>query len=296
MKKWIGRFAPSPSGQLHFGSLVAALGSYLIARQQNGSWLLRIEDIDPPREVPGAAEAIIQTLKHFGFEWDSPVTYQSQRSAYYQQAIELLFEQKRLYYCDCSRKQIQQRNQGSYDGFCRTRQLKDTNNCALRIIFESGFECFSDQIQGPCSYLLPVDTQDFVIKRRDHLMAYQLAVVVDDIEQGVNHVVRGADILDSTPRQNFLYHCFNHQPPAYYHLPLVVDENQQKLSKSKLSSALTLQQASAYLVKALQHLGQEVDAELLFLKPSEILAWGVEHWQLENVGRASKIYTREDFG
>ncbi|MDH5432664.1 MAG: tRNA glutamyl-Q(34) synthetase GluQRS [Gammaproteobacteria bacterium] len=283
---WIGRFAPSPSGQLHFGSLIAALGSYLIAKQNNGKWLLRIEDIDPPREVEGAAKQIIQTLENFGFEWDGEILYQSQRNLAYQQAIDSLYQQKLIYYCKCSRKQIQQRNQGVYDQFCLNRQIRDPL-AAMRIKFNDAFSSFNDEIKGACCFSQPADLEDFIVKRRDGLHAYQLAVVIDDIDQGVNHVVRGADLLDSTPRQNFLYHLLNHQPPRYYHLPLVVDADGNKLSKSKFSPAIESHKASYYLCKALAHLGQKVEEGYYHISPKEILKTALQNWQLNTVPKQS---------
>lgn len=290
MEKWIGRFAPTPSGPLHFGSLVAALGSYLIAKQKSGLWYLRIEDLDPPRELPGAAENIIKTLESFGFEWDGEIAFQSQRQALYQQAL-LELESKNISYpCDCSRKTVQNRNHGVYDGFCRTRNLDKKVESAIRVKFNSGFEQFEDQILGVCNFFSAADKQDFVIKRRDKLFAYQLAVVVDDIEQRINHVVRGADILDSTPRQNFLYSCFDHKPPLYFHLPLVVDEKGEKFSKSKFYPSIESQQASSLLVKALQHLGQPIISDLESGTPQEVLKYAVDNLKIKSIGKASKPF------
>ncbi len=277
MTQHIGRFAPTPSGPLHFGSLVAALGSYLIAKSQGGKWLVRVEDLDPPREQAGATKSIIKTLEAFGFEWDGDIVYQSQRSQYYLNAISQLKDQSVSYYCCCSRKQVEQRNSGVYDGYCRDKNLGESD-AALKVKFGSGFSHFYDHIQGDCVFDSPNDIQDFVIQRRDKLFAYQLAVVVDDIEQQINHVVRGADILDSTPRQNFLYHCFNKSSPDYYHLPLVVDEQGRKLSKSQLDPAIKTDKASQLLVQALKHLGQKTPDDLEYGKPSEILAFAIGAW------------------
>jgi glutamyl-Q tRNA(Asp) synthetase len=292
--KLIGRFAPTPSGPLHFGSLVAALGSYIIAKQNNGDWLLRIEDIDPPRVVIGAADNIIRTLEAFGFEWNGDIVYQSQRNSAYQAALEILQTNKLTYMCNCSRKLVQNRNNGIYDGYCRNKEPFQDTEAAVRLKFdvplEGSFSDFHDRILGHCHFSQPNDLQDFVLRRRDGLFAYQLAVVIDDIEQGVNHVVRGADILDSTTRQNYLYHCFNLLPPTYYHLPLVTDINGNKYSKSQFSPAIKLKDASSWLVKALQHLGQNVESELASSSPSEILNWSIKHWQLDLVPKSSKRY------
>ncbi|TQV87696.1 tRNA glutamyl-Q(34) synthetase GluQRS [Aliikangiella coralliicola] len=288
---WIGRFAPTPSGPLHFGSLVAAVGSYCVARHKNGLWLLRIEDLDPPREVAGAATEILKTLEAFGFEWDREVCYQSKQQNHYRAALEQLENQKVTYRCDCSRKLVLQRNSGVYDSYCRSRALDNGVESATRIRFESGYESFEDRILGKCCFERPADTQDFVVQRRDGLFAYQLAVVVDDIEQNVNHVVRGADILDSTPRQNYLYHCLKVAPPSYYHLPLVVDAQGEKFSKSRFSPSIKCEQASRWLVEALCHLGQKVDQNLISATPPEILDWAITHWRTSDVGTKARVFS-----
>lgn len=289
-QQWVGRFAPTPSGPLHFGSLVAALGSYLIARQGQGKWLLRIEDLDPPREMPGATKDILKTLEAFGLEWDGSVVYQSERTAAYEQAIDLLESKSLIYQCDCSRKVVMERSDGVYDKYCRNRDLVDFGESASRIKFDAKFAKFDDHIFGECEFNQQVFCQDFVIRRRDGLFAYQLAVVVDDIDSNVNHVVRGADILDSTPRQNFLYHCFDHQPPKYYHLPLVVDEKGQKYSKSKLFPAVRPHEACDWLIKAFGHLGQSLPKNLDFTSPKDFLAWAVNHFRLEKVSQKPIAY------
>ena len=281
---WIGRFAPTPSGPLHFGSLVAALGSYVIARQRQGQWLMRIEDLDPPREMPGAADDILRTLEAFGFEWDGEIVYQSQRDSAYKNSLDYLEEKHLVYYCDCSRKTVQERNAGIYDRYCRDRELIDFGESAARIRFNETFAEFNDEILGLCTFNQPENSQDFVVRRRDGLYAYQLAVVVDDIEQGVNHVVRGADILDSTPRQNYIYHCLGKTPPSYYHLPLVVDESGHKFSKSKFSPAIRADKATEWLVKAFQHLGQNCDKNMLDASPNEFLFFAVNNFELDKVG------------
>ena len=297
--QWIGRFAPTPSGPLHFGSLVAAVGSYCIAKKQGGLWLLRIEDLDPPREVRGAASQILKTLEAFGFEWDEEVIYQSKRWSLYQDALATLKKSGLTYRCDCSRKLVHQRNNGIYDNYCRQRNIEALLNTerdikaesAVRIKFHSGFESFTDQILGECRFEQAVDKQDFVILRRDGFFAYQLAVVVDDIEQKVNHVVRGADILDSTPRQNYLYHCLESPTPDYYHLPLVVDAKGNKFSKTRFSPAIKFEDASCWLMEALSHLGQNVEPELSSVAPREILRWAVDNWSTDKVGKNPQIFS-----
>ena len=290
--KWIGRFAPSPSGPLHFGSLVAALGSYLVAKKKKGDWLLRIEDIDPPREVSGAAESIVKTLEAFGFEWTGPVLFQSERFKVYQNAFETLKSKKLVYHCSCSRKEVLQRNKGVYDAYCRGGKSVQLANAAWRVIFDNSAKvgAFNDQILGLCHFEQAEALQDFVIRRRDGLFAYQLAVVVDDIEQQVSHVVRGADILNSTPRQNYLYHCFGAKLPIYFHLPLVVTPTGEKYSKSLFSAAVKSSDASVWLVKALNHLDQATNEELKYESPADILKWAIDHWQVSKVAKKAKIF------
>lgn len=288
-KPWVGRFAPSPTGPLHFGSLVAAVASYMIAKQKGGRWLVRIEDLDPPREVPGASHSILTSLEEYGLFWDEEAVYQSQRTELYQQKFEELIEKRIVYQCDCSRKMIEARNQGIYDGFCRNRDLPANREQATRIKFLPGFGKFEDQVMGRCQFETPSDIQDFIVKRRDGLFAYQLAVVADDINQGINHIVRGQDILDSTPRQNFLYHCFAAEPPSYYHLPLVKDSNGDKLSKRQGALGIKKQQASRLLLKALRHLGQNVDNQMIECKPIEIVEHFKKCWQTQLIKRQIKI-------
>ncbi|MDQ7051055.1 MAG: tRNA glutamyl-Q(34) synthetase GluQRS [Enterobacterales bacterium] len=278
----IGRFAPSPSGPLHFGSLVAAIASYMVAKSNGGRWLVRMEDLDPPREVAGAAQQILTSLESFGLYWDGEVVYQSQRQSLYQQKLEELIRQKIVYYCSCSRRAIENRNQAVYDGHCRGQLKADRlNSQAVRIMFAGGFECFDDQLCGHCQFYSKADKQDFIIKRRDGLFAYQLAVVCDDIEQGVDHLVRGMDIIDSTPRQNYLYHCFAKAPPIYYHIPLVLDGAGRKLSKSSGAPRLNENNKTDLLLKAFSHLGQKVDAAMLDADSEELIAYFEKHWQTE---------------
>ncbi|MBV1907880.1 MAG: tRNA glutamyl-Q(34) synthetase GluQRS [Kangiellaceae bacterium] len=286
-----GRFAPSPTGALHLGSLVAALGSYLIAKQAGGRWLVRIEDLDPPREVPGSSKLILNTLESFALCWDGEVVYQSERESYYLQRLEELKQERLVYRCSCSRKMVESRNGGIYDGYCRkqkteTQQYSDLEEkTATRLIFPPGFERFEDRLIGSCYFGRNTDRQDFIVKRRDELFAYQLAVVADDIEQGVNQVVRGSDILDSTPRQNYLYHCFKKVQPDYYHLPLLKDSSGFKFSKRFESKGIDIQHTTELLIKALLHLGQSVESEMSFAEPEELISYFVTHWD------SSKVYS-----
>jgi len=294
---WVGRFAPTPTGPLHFGSLVAALASYLVARHHGGRWLVRMEDLDRPREVPGSAEQILHTLEAFGFEWDAEVIYQSQRTPVYSNALQGLIDDGLVYACRCSRKEVLARSGGIYDAFCSTNRLKSGekltlagDQTALRIRFNRDCSRFYDHILGDCQLDSAAHQQDFVIRRRDGLFAYQLAVVVDDLAQQVNHVVRGADILESTPRQNFLYQCLGAEPPQYFHLPLALDASGSKLSKSRFSAEIRSDNASKWLLKALIHLRQTTPPELIDASPKEILDWSVSHWRLSSVGQSPVMY------
>ncbi len=236
-RRYRGRFAPSPTGDLHFGSLVAALASYLDARAAGGDWLVRIENLDPPREVPGSADRILHTLETFGFEWDDAVRYQSDQFARYREISAALVAQGQAYPCRCTRKQIaavaRQGIEGHvYPGTCRTATLPDRGDTSLRLRTDDNPIAFTDGIQGALSQRLESTFGDFVIRRTDGLFAYQLAVVVDDWEQGITDVVRGCDLLHSTTRQIALQHCLNATTPRYAHIPLALDSQGRKLSKS----------------------------------------------------------------
>ncbi len=272
-KPVVGRFAPSPSGPLHFGSLVAAVGSYLIAKSTGGKWLVRIEDIDPPREVTGAADVILRQLEDFGFEWDNEVLYQSTRLDRYEDVLNDLRQQDLVYACDCTRKQIfAQREDRIYTNVCADKNLAATkvDDVAWRMRHGSGSYDFNDGIQGHCQFDQSIYDEDFIIKRKDGLIAYQLAVVVDDIDQGINQVVRGLDILDSTPRQLRLYEALGATPPDYYHLPLALDKNGDKLCKQHGAKAIEAENASELLIKALEFLGQSI-ANLSHSTPPNLL-------------------------
>ncbi len=231
-----GRFAPSPTGSLHFGSLVAAVASYADTLQHQGSWLVRMEDVDESRTVKGSADEILHTLEAFGFEWDQPVLYQSQRKSRYREILDQLQRQSLAYACSCSRRKIaQQALMGLegliYPGTCRQTTTANLSSKAVRL--RTGMEeiCFEDRIHGKHCQVLEKDVGDFIIHRTDGYTAYQLAVVVDDADQGINQVVRGADLLLSTPRQIYLQKLLEFPQPAYTHIPLVTDARGRKLSK-----------------------------------------------------------------
>lgn len=252
---YIGRFAPSPSGPLHFGSLVAALGSYLRARSQKGKWLVRIEDIDPPREIPNAAQNILHTLMAYGLTWDGEVLYQSQRVEAYQAKIEHLLSKDLAYYCQCTRKQIQTMG-GTYDGRCGRLETPYTQG-AIRIRNSVAANHFQDLHMGEVVLDSDFSAEDFIIKRSDGLYAYQLAVVMDDAYQGITEVVRGCDLLIPTGRQISLFSQFKYNVPLWLHLPLVCDAPGKKLSKQNHAPAIDTLKPQASLNAALIFLGQQ---------------------------------------
>lgn len=281
----IGRFAPSPTGPLHFGSLVAATASYLAARQVGGKWLLRIEDLDKPREQPGAADAIIQTLRAYGFEWDDEILYQSQRQDAYHAALAHL--RNHTYPCTCSRKMLQESGHtGSYGliypGTCRDRQHTNTTpqQHAIRVRTHDAPIGFTDAIYGNYYQRLESEQGDFVILRADGLFAYQLAVVVDDAFQGITQVVRGADLLDNTPRQLWLQQLLGLPQPAYAHVPLVLNEHGQKLSKQNLAPAISTSSCLQTLVAALRFLGQTCPDASEFATLTSLWDWAIAHWDI----------------
>jgi glutamyl-Q tRNA(Asp) synthetase len=279
-----GRFAPSPTGQLHFGSLVAAVASYCQARASQGTWLLRIEDIDTPREVAGASDDIIQTLNNFGFEWDERISFQSQRSEEYRDALEKLNDKGLLYPCACSRKEIARISKlGIYPGTCRDGLPDGRHARSWRIRTPHASIHFIDAIQGPQHFDMQQAVGDFVLKRADGLFAYQLAVAIDDAQQGITQVVRGCDLLESSPRQIYIQQQLGLPSPDYAHHPVVVDEQGEKLSKSTLSPALKAGQISQQLYLALKFLGHPPPAELKGAGPALIWQWAFAHWSLKKI-------------
>lgn len=287
MTAYIGRFAPTPSGHLHFGSLVAALASYLDARAVDGRWLLRMEDLDPPREEPGAQAAILKALESYGFEWDGEMVRQSERHDAYDQVINRLFSQGLAYACTCSRKQLEA-YQGIYPGLCRNAG-HGTEDAAIRLRVPELEYHFTDRVQGEFRQHLGREVGDFVIRRRDGLHAYQLAVVLDDAWQGVTDIVRGADLLDSTPRQLYLQELLGLPQPRYLHVPLITQPDGHKLGKSYRSPPLAADQATPLLLRALRALGQQPGPELVDASPRELLAWGIRHWDAGKIPRTLSL-------
>lgn len=248
-----GRFAPSPTGPLHLGSLTAALASYLMAKSQSGQWLIRIEDIDPPREVAGMAAKQLETLSDFGLQSDEPILYQSDRSAHYDRALQQLLDADQAFFCSCSRTQLAA--QGGIHRRCVA--VPDPLRTAIRLRVDDRTMTFTDGVYGRQSQRLDVSSGDFVLKRADGYFAYQLAVVVDDAAQGITQVVRGADLLTSTPRQIFLQQQLALPTPAYWHIGLVCDPNGHKLSKSQWAADLDAEDRFQALCLAYRHLGQD---------------------------------------
>lgn len=284
---YTGRFAPSPTGPLHFGSLLAALASYLDARAHHGRWLVRIEDLDTPRVVKGASDRILKTLEQFGFEWHGPVIYQSDRLPIYNDALTELVSHQLAYPCSCSRQKIHQRTGSNrYDGYCRVHPPKHRTGCAIRSICAEDYS-FDDLIQGPQPANHPIE--DFVIFRRDGFFAYQLAVTVDDAAQQINHIVRGSDLLDSTPKQIHLQQQLGYPQPIYAHIPVATNLQGQKLSKQTLAPALDSHQTRQQIIRALRFLGQQPIAELSDCRLDECLAWAVEHWDINAIPKRMGI-------
>lgn len=287
---YIGRFAPSPTGPLHFGSLVAALGSYLQARVHDGQWHLRMEDLDTPRCMPGTADDILHTLERFGFEWDGAVVYQSQRQPAYRAALDQLQAMGRIYGCACTRREIADSSlhgiEGAvYPGTCRDGVPPDRRVRAQRVRTDNTLICFGDALQGRVCQQLQTDLGDFIVLRADGIFAYQLAVVVDDAQLGVTQVVRGADLLASTPRQIYLQNLLGLPNPDYLHLPVVINAMGKKLSKQTNAAALNLRNPFPELCKAMVFLGHPVPDEVGTL--TELWGWARSAWCPQQLLRAS---------
>lgn len=288
-----GRFAPSPSGPLHFGSLVTAVGSYFQAKSQQGKWLLRIDDIDPPRQPPGAVEQILAALEAHGLQWDESIHYQSQQSQRYESVLSWLQEQGRLYACECSRKQIKQAGD-SYLGTCREKGLSSQGN-AIRFLNLEQSDSITDKVRGKVTIPMRFAQEDFILKRKDGLYAYHLAAVVDDIQQGITEIVRGADLLHPSICQTALYKALGRESPQFLHLPLAVSEPGRKLSKQNHASALCNHSAVKNLYSVLIFLGLTPPSDLLTASCSELLKWGLENWQLPLVEGVEERIVADEF-
>ncbi|MBD3656055.1 tRNA glutamyl-Q(34) synthetase GluQRS [Marinobacter sp.] len=280
-----GRFAPSPTGPLHFGSLVTALASFLEARIRSGTWLVRIEDLDPLREPADAADRILHSLQVHQLISDEPIRFQSRRHAAYHAAIASLISQHKAYRCRCSRKQLLAHG-GRHPDHCRTAHLSDSGTpCAIRFALEDERSEWQDELLGPQHQWVRPELDDPVLLRKEGFFAYQLAVVVDDIDQGITDVVRGSDLLGMTAQQQQLFRALGHQPPRWLHIPVILNAAGQKLSKQNQAPALDDTTPAANLTDALQALGQQPPAELRSCTPAEILAWAVRHWRRDAIPR-----------
>lgn len=279
-----GRFAPSPTGPLHLGSLIAALASWLHARSAGGAWLLRIEDLDPPREQPGASTAIIRSLEQHGLRRDGNILWQSRRGTAYDAALALLEAGGHLFNCACSRRQLDA--SGSCQRGCRNRQAPAAGkHGALRVAVPADFTSeWDDPWQGRQYWPLGQQLTDFIVRRKDGLYAYQLAVVVDDAHQAITDVVRGADLLDSTPRQHLLQTLLGYPRPRYAHIPVLADDQGRKLSKQNLAPALDDTAAPDNLRLALHYLGQPAAPAAVNSTPA-LLEFALRHWSPLGVAR-----------
>ncbi len=296
MGRYVGRFAPTPSGPLHLGSLVTATASFLDARAVGGTWRLRIDDLDAPRVAPGAIDDILRTLDSHGLHWDGAVSYQSANAERHRAALDELCRQSLCFRCSCSRREL--RGQRVYPGTCRHRGLADgadgsgeregpapRTEVALRMRVPDVEIAWRDRLQGRHAQRLATDVGDFIVRRRDGHAAYPLAVVVDDAEAGVTDIVRGADLLDETPRQRLLMQRLGLPPPRYLHVPVVVGRDGAKLSKANAASAILAAapaQGAANLRIALALLGQGAPA---IDAVDELLAWAAEHWRVDALPR-----------
>ena len=281
-----GRFAPSPTGPLHFGSLVAALGSCLEARVQQGEWLLRMEDVDEPRCSQEAADNILRDLECLGFSWDGAVMLQSRRKERYRELLNALKAARLAYPCACTRRELADASLATdgaavYPGTCRDGLPPGKSARAWRLKVGAAAVTFVDAVQGRVRQHLATDVGDFVLLRADGYFAYQLAVVADDADQGVTQVVRGADLLDSTPRQIFLQSCLGFARPAYAHLPVIVNATGEKLSKQTGATAIDARDAVRLLLAALRVLGQSPPDDLPDI--ATVWQWALENWRLNNV-------------
>jgi glutamyl-Q tRNA(Asp) synthetase len=277
-----GRFAPSPTGPLHLGSLLTAVASWVNVRASGGRWLVRMEDLDEPRCIAGAADSILRTLEQHGLSWDG-LSYQRDRIPLYLDALERLRRDGLAFTCTCSRSQLQDTD--VYPGTCRNRRITSAGPASLRVAVPHETLGFEDLVQGSYSQRLDQDVGDFVVYRRDGIVAYQLAVVVDDAAQHVTQVVRGADLLDNTPRQLLLFRLLGLEPPRYAHVPVLADRSQQKLSKHTGAAAIGAWSPSENLSLILALLGHDPPKMLHSAQPRDLLDWAVANWRLERVPR-----------
>jgi glutamyl-Q tRNA(Asp) synthetase len=273
---YTGRFAPSPTGHLHLGSVYTALASFLDAHSHHGLWQLRFDDLDTPRNVVGATTHILQTLETLGLHWDGEVDYQSQHLDDYHAALAGLMRNGQIYRCQCSRKNLTD----IYAQTCRNQYIPAQIPHSLRLKTNNRNIVFNDDLQGCISHNLATQHGDFILKRKDNIVAYQFAVVLDDARQGVNHVVRGIDLLDATPKQIYLQQILNLPTPNYLHVPILVDADGHKLSKSTLATAVDLTAPNRVLFQLLNWLKQNPPVELQNENVDNILKWAIKHWNV----------------
>ncbi|MBS0422504.1 MAG: tRNA glutamyl-Q(34) synthetase GluQRS [Proteobacteria bacterium] len=289
----MGRFAPSPTGDLHLGSLLAAVGSYLDARHHRGRWLVRMEDLDTPRVVPGSADRILRTLEAFGLHWDGDVIYQSQRSDVYGAALDQLQTAGYTFECSCSRRDMSGTGDTGYPGTCRLGPTRRGVLTATRFRVPPDFVVlFDDGIQGKCRFNTH-ELGDVIIRRKDKIIAYQLAVVLDDALQHVTNVVRGTDLLESTAWQILLQQALKLSTPSYAHLPLVVEQTHEKLSKSRHSVPVEPARAGVSLTTVLRMLNHPPPPELENDVPERLLEWAVHQWNPVAVAHVRSVTARD---
>lgn len=281
-----GRFAPTPSGPLHFGSVIAALGSYLQAKSNQGKWLVRIDDVDIGRSIAGADKVILQQLEQLGLFWDEEVVYQSKRSNHYQAALEKLESINSTFACYCTRKEIANR---VYPGTCRKGIKSGRTRYSIRIKTDNNPVEITDLLQGQYSQQLQSETGDFIIKRADGYFAYHLATVIDDAEQNITEIVRGLDLLDSTPRQVYLQKQLSLPTPRYLHMPVATDSSGKKISKSDNAQAITAKNNISTLFNALTFLGFNPPEQLMQTDVESILNWGVANWNITQLPTEKEI-------
>lgn len=283
---YIGRFAPTPSGPLHIGSIIAALGSYLQARHNQGKWLVRIEDIDQSRAIPGADKLILKQLERLGLFWDETVVYQSQRLDLYQAALDKLKLLKCVFPCACSRKDL---SDMPYPGTCREGIKSGNVSRSIRIRTNNKPVGINDQLQGHYSHSLESEVGDFIIKRADGFFAYHLAVVVDDTRQNITDIVRGIDLLDSTPRQVYLQKQLEVDTPSYLHLPIAIDETGKKISKANKAESVNANNPSKTLFNALKFLGQTPPGDAIDSDVESLLNWSIQNWDVNLLPKQKEI-------
>jgi glutamyl-Q tRNA(Asp) synthetase len=279
------RFAPSPTGPLHLGSLYTALAGFLEAKARAGQWHLRIDDLDPYRTIPTSVDQILYALETLGLHWNGPILYQSQRHARYDMALEDLRIAGLLYACTCSRKELaaaaaEEGAAAVYPGFCRPRRTAPQGPHALRVLTAGSRITFIDRLQGTVTQDLECEIGDFIVRRRDRVHAYHLATVLDDHEQGITEVLRGFDLLDSTPRQIYLQELLGLAVPRYAHVPILVDGDGYKLSKQTHAPEVELRHPARTLFFLLKLLKQDPPVELAEASRDEVLDWGIGHWNL----------------